>query len=139
MWFLLVALLLSMTPVEPLKFMNVAKGAQSGVEEPRTVAIRSADEWSALWKEHAPGTKAPAIDWKESMVLAVFLGTRPSAAHGVEISQVDVRESEIIVTYRVTAPGPSDMVAQVLTFPFHMVRTEARSGKVTFKLADSGR
>ena len=140
MWFVLIALLLSMTPeAEPLKLTNIAKGAQSGIEEPRTVAIRSADEWAELWKQHAPGTKAPAVDWQQSMVLAVFSGTKPTAAHGVEISQVDARESEVIVTYRVTSPGPSDMVAQVLTFPFHIVRTDARAGKVTFKLADPGR
>ena len=140
MWCVLVAVLLSMTSkAEPLKFTNIAKGTQSGIEEPRTVAIRSRDEWAELWKQHAPGTQAPAVDWQQSMVLAVFSGTKPTAAHGVEISQVDARESEVIVTYRLTSPGPSDMVAQVLTFPFHIVRTEARAGKVTFKLADSGR
>ena len=140
MWVVLIAILLSMAPgAEPLKFTHVAKGAQSQIEEPRTVAVRSADEWAALWKEHAPGSKAPVIDWKQSMVLAVFSGMKPTAAHEVEISQVDARESEVIVTYRLTAPGPSDMVAQVLTYPFHIVRTEARAGKVTFKLADPGR
>ena len=125
--------------VEPLKLVSVAKGSQSEIEEPRTVVVRTATEWAALWKEHAPDSQAPAIDFKQAMLIAVFSGTKPTAAHSVEISQVDARESEIIVTYTETRPGPSDMVAQMLTFPFHIVRTEARAGKVTFKRAAPAR
>jgi hypothetical protein len=120
---------------EPLKFEKVAQGATSQIEEPRTVAVRSAAEWTALWREHQPGGKPPAIDFKTSMVLAVFAGTKPTAAHAIEITQVDAGEAGIVVTYRETAPAPSDMVAQVLTMPFHIVRTDARAGKVSFQRA----
>ena len=132
---LLLALAFIPTEAEPLKLFPIAKGPNSQVEEPRTVVVRSAAEWTALWKEHAPDSKAPAVDFKQSMGLAVFAGTKPTAAFGVEISQVDARESEVVVTYAETAPGPADMVAQVLTTPFHIVRTDARPGKVTFTRA----
>ena len=131
---LLLLLTLALTPAkaEPLKLIPIAKGPNSQVEELRTVVVRSAEEWTKLWKEHSPEGKPPVVDFKQSMVLAVFAGTKPTAAFGVEIAQVDARESEIVVSYTETAPGPSDMVAQMLTTPFHIVRTEARPGKVTF-------
>ena len=141
MFQLILLLALAFTPAEaePLKLISIVKGPNSQIEEPRTVVVRSEAEWTAIWKEHAPDHKPPVVDFKQSMVLAVFAGTKPTAAFGVEISQVDARESEIVVTYTETSPGPSDMVAQVLTMPFHIVRTEARAGKVIFKRAAPGR
>jgi hypothetical protein len=138
---LLLVLALAFTPreAEPLKVTSIAKGPNSQIEELKTVAVRSVEEWTALWKAHAPDTKPPAVDFKQSMVLAVFAGTKPTAAFGIEIAQVDARESEVVVTYAETAPGPSDMVAQMLTTPFHIVRTDARAGKVIFKRAAPGR
>lgn len=131
----LLLLILGFMPLEtePLKLITVAKGPNGQIEESRTVVVRTAAEWAALWKRHAPDSALPPVDFKQSMVLAVFSGSKPSAGHAVEISQVDARESEIVVTYSETQPRPTDMVAQVLTFPFHIVRTEARAGKVTFK------
>jgi len=132
---IILLLALAFTPVEaePLKLISIDRGQQSQIQEPRTIVIRSAEEWATLWKEHAPDSKAAAVDFKQSMVLAVFSGTKSTAGHSVEIAQVDARESEITVTYTERAPAPSDMVAQVLTTPFHIVRTDARAGKVTFK------
>lgn len=131
---LFLAFVFTSVEVEPLQLIHVAKGPQSQIQEPRTVVVRTSAEWTALWKDHAPDGTAPAVDFKQSMVLAVFSGTKSTAGHAVEITQVDARESDLVVTYRERAPGPSDMVAQVLTSPFHMVRTEARAGKATFKL-----
>ena len=135
---LLLALALTPAEAEPLKLISIAKGPNSQIEEARTVVVRTAPEWTALWKQHAPDAPVPAVDFKQAMVLAVFAGTKPTAAFGVEITQVDARESDIVVSYRETAPGPSDMVAQMLTMPFHIVRTEARPGKVTFKRTTPG-
>lgn len=124
---------------EPLKLTSVARGPHSQIEEPRTAVVRTPAEWAALWKEHSPDTKAPAVDFKQGMVVAVFAGTKPTAGHAIAITQVDARESEIVVTYSESAPGPSDMVAQMLTSPFDIVRTDARPGKVTFKRAAPAR
>jgi len=136
---LLLALAFAPAEAEPLKLSSIAKGHLSQIEEPRTVVVRSAEEWAALWKEHAPDSKAAAVDFKQSMVLAVFAGTKSTAGHGVEITEVDAREFETIVTYTESAPGPSDMVAQMLTMPFHVVRTDARAEKVIFKRAAPSR
>ncbi|MGH3369203.1 MAG: hypothetical protein ACRDPR_04320, partial [Nocardioidaceae bacterium] len=53
----------------------------------REVTIRSAAEWQALWKEH-DGGDLPAVDFAHSMVVGVFLGSRPTAGYAVEISAV---------------------------------------------------
>jgi hypothetical protein len=123
----------------PVKFTTVARGTTSQIEEPRTAVIRTNDEWTTLWKAHAGDEKPPMVDFTQSMVIAVFSGTKPTAAHTVEISNIAATATEILVTYREGKPKADDMVAQMLTQPFHIVTTQARPGKVTFRPAVTSR
>ena len=114
-------------------FTTVDHGAASQIEEARRVVVRTAAEWSALWKAHGAEAEPPAIDFTNTMVLAVFAGTRPTAGHTITITKIDVSDDGVVVRYRETAPKPDEMVAQMLTAPFHIVRTDARRGKITFE------
>jgi hypothetical protein len=137
---LTVLLLLAMSlQATPMTFTTVAGGGDSQIESARTAVVRTPAEWSALWKDHAPGITPPAVDFQTSMVIAVFAGTRPSAGYSVEIVTIDATGEQIAVTYRERAPRPDEMVAQMLTQPYHIVRTPTRPGKVSFKRTDSPR
>ena len=132
---LVVALLCLIPENTTVKFTTIDQGATSQIETSRTAVVRTAAEWAALWKDHAGETKPkpPAIDFSKSMVLAVFSGTKPTAAHTVEITQLDVKDGTMVVTYREQPPPADAMVAQVLTMPFHIVRTDAHPGTVVFR------
>jgi hypothetical protein len=133
---LLVALLVSIVPEPaPMKFTTLDRGVTSRIETSRTIAVRTAAEWAALWKEHAGDSKPPAVDFSKAMVIGVFAGMRPTGGHAMEITQIDARDGDVMVTYRELRPGPDDITTQALTYPFHLVRTERRSGKVTFERA----
>ena len=116
-------------------FTTLAQGATSQIEEPRTAAIRTSHEWAKLWTEHGRIEKRPEIDFAGATVLAVFLGTRPTAGYGVEITRIEKEGAGLVVTYRERAPGPDERTAQVLTAPFHIVRIEAHTGPVRFSRA----
>lgn len=115
-----------------MTFTTIARGDDSRIEEPREAVARTAAEWAALWKTHGSG-KPPAVDFGGSMVVAVFLGTRPSAGYSVEITSIEKRDADLVVTYKEGRPSANEMVAQVLTAPFHAVRTAPHAGPVTFK------
>ena len=85
-----------------------------------------AAEWQALWKEHSPETAVPAVDFAQSSVVGVFLGFRPTAGFSVEITAVRVEGARTVVEYVEHRPPRDAFVAQILTFPFHIVRTCAR-------------
>ena len=123
----------------PIAFKTVAAGTDSRIEAPRTAVVRTSAEWAALWKEHGGNGAPQAIDFNETMVIAVFAGTKPSAGHSVEIVRIQARDGEVVVTYLDHAPRPSDMVAQMLTQPFHIVSAAARGGRVTFLRAEAKR
>jgi hypothetical protein len=109
-------------------FATVAQGTDSRITEPREVAVRSTGEWQALWKEHS-SQAPPVVDFSSSIVVGVFLGSRPTAGPRVEIVTIQVKGELLVVEYRERAPAPGALVAQILTSPFHFVRLP-RSGAV---------
>jgi hypothetical protein len=113
---LLVAILQATVPIRSLD-----KGTSSQVDVARQAAVQSATEWSTLWSQHAGDRARPAVDFTKEMVLAVFLGTRPTAGFSVEIVGAREEGGALIVSYRETRPPPGNVTAQVLTSPYHLV------------------
>jgi len=114
-----------------IAFAAVAQGSNSQISEPRHVVVRTADEWQALWKLHSTNAP-PSVDFSKSMVVGVFLGTRPTAGYGVRIVNVRGTGDAIVVDYREQKPAPGGMTAQMLTSPFQLVSIPRDNRKVEF-------
>ncbi len=100
---------------------TIDRGAQSRIEEPREVAVASAAEWRALWREHEAQRELPDVNFARELVVAVFLGMRPTSGHGVEIVDAGAGPSGVLVVrYRETRPARGIITAQVITAPFHI-------------------
>jgi hypothetical protein len=121
-----------------MTYTAIASGQHSGVDDRREVAVRGAAEWAALWKEHAPGHPAPTVDFVRSIVVGVFLGTRPTGGYAVEIRGIERNERELLVTYRERRPDPDTLVAQVITAPYQLVRVDRHDGPVRFRREPEG-
>jgi hypothetical protein len=113
-------------------FVTVAKGDASGRQLGAEVVVRTAAEWKALWKEHAPTEKMPAIDFAKQMVLGVFVGSKPTAGYAVEITGVRAEGKDLIVEVVRREPGRGTLAAQILTEPFHLVSVPRHDGQVRF-------
>jgi PrcB C-terminal len=113
-------------------FTTIAKGASSEQQLAKQVTVRTAAEWKAVWKDHAPTEKMPAVDFAKDMVVGIFLGTKPSAGHEVEIVRVRPDGKDLIVEYVQKQPAPGTMAAQMLTEPFHLVAVPTHAGTVKF-------
>jgi hypothetical protein len=125
-----------MGQVSPAELVTVAQGPMSNIEEPRQVAVRTAAEWQSLWKEHDGQRAAPAVDFAQSIVVAVFLGTRPTAGFAVEITAVRTEGNRVVVEYRERRPARDALLAQILTSPFHVVRLARIAGTIEFRRID---
>jgi VWFA-related protein len=121
-----------LTPVQPITLNN---DMMSGVGRAEQVVARTADEWQALWRRHAPGRPVPAVDFAKNMVVAVFLGSRPSGGYQVEITRVRSDGTALIVEWAERRPGPDQMAAQVITAPAHIVAVPRHAGDVRFEKA----
>jgi hypothetical protein len=132
---ILLAVSLAGNALAPVPFTTISQSDNSGVEEARQVVVRTPEAWKALWKEHAPGRPMPAVDFTKAMVVGVFLGSRNTAGYRVTITAIEREESNAVVTYREERPGAGDLLAQVITFPHHLVRIERIAGEVKFARA----
>ena len=131
----MVALVLATVFLEALMPMTtIARGGVSSVMEPREAVVRTAAEWTSLWRDHA-GAEAepPEVDFGKQMVIGVFLGSRNTGGYAVEITAVEQQGDAIVVRYTETKPGPGMLLAQVITSPFHLVSVPQVSGTVTFE------
>ncbi len=124
----------SMPPVErlPVPFTTLAMGEQSRIRQAETVVVRDGKQWAALWQRHADGAERPAVDFGRDMVIAVFLGQRPSGGYGVRIRDVREEPERITVHVQRVIPEPGSAVTQVITHPFVMIRLPRRDKPVTF-------
>ena len=129
---ILLAISLAGNALAPMPFTTISQSENSGVEEARQAVVRTPEAWQALWKQHAPGQPMPAVDFSKSTVVGVFLGSRNTSGYSVTITGIESDGSSALVTYREERPGARDMLAQVITFPHHIVRVERIAGEVKF-------
>jgi hypothetical protein len=127
---------LTMAP-SSLQMTTVAHGTLSAVERPREAVVRTQEEWAALWREHTPEGEAPAVDFSTRTVVAVFLGTRPTAGYDVTISSVERDGARVVVRYRAIRPNRDMMTAQVLTSPFSIVSVPRFDEDARFERVDA--
>ena len=110
------------------------KGDRSNIHSTRMVVLRTADEWQALWAQHAPERQRPAVDFSREMVVGVFLGTKPTAAYGVAVLSTIDGGGALLVKYRVAEPPSGTITAQVITYPYHLAAVPiAKSTDVRFE------
>ena len=122
----------------PIPFQTVARGSRSGIRESLQAVARSQTEWETLWQKHVSSQSSPpslpAVDFSNEIVVAIFLGEKPTGGHGVEIIGVDSSDGAVTVSFAEKGPRPGDMQIQAFTQPFHIVRiVNHRSEEVRFR------
>ena len=118
--------------MQTIVFTNVVQGQSSSVHEARKVVVRTAEEWQSTWKNHSTAP-VPKVDFSQSIVVGVFLGMRPTAGYSVAILAVRRTRNSAVVEYIVGEPDRNQIVAQMLTAPFHLVAIPRDVQKIEFK------
>jgi hypothetical protein len=111
---------------------ELASGQQSGIRTARRAVVRTEAEWKKLWAEHQNARTGrsdppPQVDWTKEMVVAVFMGEKPTGGYAVSVKDAREEKGKLAVAVVERVPGPGAITIQVLTAPFHMVAVK-RSG-----------
>lgn len=121
---LLLALLLSacQAPVKEedvfnVPFSIVTKGPYSQLSLAKELVIRDKTEWRHLWLAHTgnPGKRPPAINFQSEMVMAFFLGQRPTGGYEIQVQKIRTMENHLLVNLRVKRPDPRANTTMALT------------------------
>jgi hypothetical protein len=131
---MLAALVVSLAlQTAPQPVQTIARETMSQVDQPLQAVAQSAAEWAALWRQHGGSTPLPAVDFGSRTVVAVFMGSRPSAGFAVEITGTRKAGATLIVEYHERAPARGAITAQVITSPAHLVSIQKFAGPITFE------
>jgi hypothetical protein len=107
-----------------LSFKSLDLSTRSGIQLAQALTIRDADSFSALWSAHANGGALPLVDFSRSMVIGVFMGSRPNGCYSTSIDSVERGGDAITVRHTDAAPGANVMCTLAMTAPAHLVVVE---------------
>ena len=124
------------SPAQSAPMQTLAADMMSNIDQPRQAVARTPAEWAALWRQHAGDKPAPRADLGASTVVAVFLGSRPSAGYQVEIVGTRREGEALIVEWAERSPGRGDITAQVMTAPAQVVAIPKFAGEIRFEKVD---
>jgi hypothetical protein len=125
----------------PMTFRILASGSASLITTAQTRVARDWTEYGQLWVEHngsmppgvgAPDVGPPIVDFDKEIVVAVFLGTKPTSGFDVSILSVKALGSGAQVDYLEREVGPGCGAAAVITQPFVLAAITKVSGSVMF-------
>ena len=131
-----VLLALSLQTAAPSTMTVIANDMMSQIDSPKQAVARNAAEWAALWREHSGESKPPSVDFGSHTVIAIFLGSRPTAGYGVQIIGTRDVNGTLLVQWQERRPGGGDILAQVLTSPATIVSIPKFAGEIKFEKVD---
>ncbi|MCS7167558.1 MAG: protease complex subunit PrcB family protein [Gemmatales bacterium] len=111
------------------------RGIYSDARMPARLVIKDPRTWAEIWRLTS-NEDPPRIDFRRFMVIACFMGQRPTGGYAVEITGVyyDRSLDRIIVQVTQFVPGPGAIVPQVITSPYHMVLVPRLDKPVHFQV-----
>jgi VWFA-related protein len=120
------------SPSPPGSPVGVVEGAISGVAELREVVARNEEEWQQLWRTLPFKRAAPKVTFENTMIVAVFLGERPTAGYKPEITAVRLEGGTLVVEWQERTPSHAGNPPTVTT-PFAVAGVPMHAGPVRFE------
>ena len=107
----------------------------SGVHSESTFVVRDADTFKRVWTQvfsRRTDREMPVIDFSQQMVVIATMGRQPTTGYGIRIAGARRSDRGLVVQVETISPGPSCVVAPMVTFPIAMSRLRSFDGPVRF-------
>jgi hypothetical protein len=121
--------------LQTVSFRVLASGNQSEIYVPRRLVIENMQALVQLMQQHDPSQPValPRVDFRNQIVIAHFLGERPSGGHDVSLDFVERTDAGwLSLHYLEEAPGEC-AVSALPTRPYVIVAVERPEGGLLFE------
>ena len=107
-------------------FLTLARGDTAIAKIKSPVIFLAADaekvaHFAAWIKDNENTAKLAKVDFATHLVVAVFAGVRPSSGYGITVKRVESSNGSVTVTAALSGPGSGQAVADVISFPYHVI------------------
>ena len=109
----------------PVAFETVKQARYCGVQDKRSLLLRSEEAWTSLWQEvgsnQMPAPALPEVDFGSQVLIACFMGAQNTGGYGLEIQRIQVKGKTAFVSVKHSKPGPNCFVTEAITQPYQIV------------------
>ena len=109
----------------------------SGLTDSALMVVRDSSAWREIWQRvnrpFVPAPPAPAVDFRQEMIVVAALGRRPTAGHDIMIEGAEQDSAGIEIVVRRSEPAPGCPVAAAVTQPVDLARMRADRRAVRFR------
>ncbi len=106
---------------EPVEEMRVlASGSNSTIDSKEVKVFNDYDEYINFIDSNFIVAET-TVDFRERVVVAVFMGLRPTGGYQVDIREVEERDGKMYVYAYFRTPGEDCIVTQQITYPYEIV------------------
>jgi hypothetical protein len=122
------------------EFETVTKSFASGHPDKANYVVTTREEWERLWdaalSNTYPRPPAPAVDFAQHSIIAVFQGNQPSSGYDISVTKIEKSGKKLKVHVKEVSPDLPCKVLLVITQPFQIIQTEKvdDAAKVKFKI-----
>ncbi|KAF0141306.1 MAG: hypothetical protein FD153_708 [Rhodospirillaceae bacterium] len=92
------------------------RGVQGGPTVGGSMVIHTEAGWNELWNQIGHDVPQPAFDPEKDIVIAIFLGQRPTAGYDIRLTGTEIRDGFLHILYEETVLGAP--TPQVITTPY---------------------
>ena len=98
-------------------FTVIDSGAYSHLTLAKELVIHDNKEWKYLWLAHTgdPRKRPPPVDFRTEMVMAFFLGERPTSGYAIHVQRIRVIKDQLQVELTINYPDPRRQHSMALT------------------------
>jgi PrcB C-terminal len=125
---------------ETIPFQILAQDTYGGYTDSKFMVIEDnkslTEVFNLLNKSRLPELEIPAINFKEELVIALFLGEKNSGGYAITVEQVLDKNNKVYIVYNVESPKTGDMVASVMTQPFSIIKIPKTAKEIVFEEMD---
>src|SRR5690606_25260131 len=121
--------------LQTVSFEVLARGRHSGIRSPRQEVIDNLRDLIKLLQQHDPDNPVavPRIDFRTQIVIANFLGEKPSGGHDVDLDYVERTDAGWLSLHYVQETPGQCAVSTLLTQPYVIVAVERPEGGFIFE------
>lgn len=110
-----------------LMITNIAKKTNGMNQDAENSVAKNAAEWKALWMKHnGSEDDMPEVDFSEEVVAAVFMGQKNTAGYMIEMTNAELKDEVLTITYKEMVPPKDGFTAQVITAPVHLAKIKVK-------------
>jgi len=102
-------------------FAEVAATSQAAHDSGATLVVGLSDASRAIITRLIPAAAVQA----DRVLVAAFQGDQRTGGYGIQITRIERRGDQLVVSATFTEPKPDSMVTQALTSPAHVVSIAA--------------